>query len=376
MINQLTDLPPLQPPQARLRQDPDAAPRGDRNLAAAGAEARGAAADLAQSIAFIYEPERRADQGRGRAAVADAPAPLRRGGRGDDRRSSGSPPRPPALEGVVLRYGWFYGPGTTTRTRRHPAADVASAASRSSATAAAIFSYIHVDDAASATVAALDHGSPGHLQHRGRRPRAGCASGCPPTPRRSAPSRRARSHLARPRSPAAQGGGLMRPRCAAPPTRRRSASWAGRRVIRAGARASPSRSAMSGREPPRDPARRAARARAGDRRGDPLERQTAEYYVDAKRALLRPPGLPRRRGAARGRRGERGATAVGGHDDGRRPARLRRDRRARGRRAWSPSSSARNARSTACSAGSRARCSSRAPAAWSSRTWSPPAAPR
>jgi nucleoside-diphosphate-sugar epimerase len=58
------------------------------------------------------------------------------------------------LEGVVLRYGMFYGPGTgdtmieLIRKRRMPIAG----------DGGAIWSLVHTDDAASATVAALEHG--------------------------------------------------------------------------------------------------------------------------------------------------------------------------------------------------------------------------
>jgi nucleoside-diphosphate-sugar epimerase len=65
----------------------------------------------------------------------------------------------PGLEGVVLRYGYFYGPeiefvpsGFTreeVRRRRYPILGDGTG----------IFSLVHVDDAASATLAALDHGS-------------------------------------------------------------------------------------------------------------------------------------------------------------------------------------------------------------------------
>ena len=66
----------------------------------------------------------------------------------------------PGIEGVVLRYGFFYGAGTYARggpmdedirKRRMPV--VGSGEGR--------FSFVHVDDAAAATVLALDHGAPG-----------------------------------------------------------------------------------------------------------------------------------------------------------------------------------------------------------------------
>ena len=64
-------------------------------------------------------------------------------------------------EGIVLRYGWFYGPGTSlvpggeqfelVRRRRFPLAG----------DGGGVWSFIHVADAAEATVAAVEHGSRG-----------------------------------------------------------------------------------------------------------------------------------------------------------------------------------------------------------------------
>jgi 2-alkyl-3-oxoalkanoate reductase len=61
------------------------------------------------------------------------------------------------LEGIVLRYGSFYGPGATeplvdmVRKRRMPIIG----------DGGGVWSWIHLDDAASATVAALERGAPG-----------------------------------------------------------------------------------------------------------------------------------------------------------------------------------------------------------------------
>jgi 2-alkyl-3-oxoalkanoate reductase len=69
-------------------------------------------------------------------------------------------PAAEGLEGVVLRYGGLYGPGTgmmsseaveLLRKRQFPVVG----------DGAGVWSFIHIDDAASATVAALDHGAPG-----------------------------------------------------------------------------------------------------------------------------------------------------------------------------------------------------------------------
>jgi 2-alkyl-3-oxoalkanoate reductase len=67
----------------------------------------------------------------------------------------------PGLEGIVLRYGYFYGPGARSvpggftvdevRRRRYPIVG----------DGAGIFSLVHVEDAAGATVAAVERGTPG-----------------------------------------------------------------------------------------------------------------------------------------------------------------------------------------------------------------------
>jgi nucleoside-diphosphate-sugar epimerase len=65
----------------------------------------------------------------------------------------------PDVEGVVLRYGGFYGSLrdmppemiATIRKRRFPVVG----------NGAGVWSFVHLDDAAAATVAALDHGAPG-----------------------------------------------------------------------------------------------------------------------------------------------------------------------------------------------------------------------
>jgi nucleoside-diphosphate-sugar epimerase len=66
-------------------------------------------------------------------------------------------------EGLALRYGGFYGPGTSisldpdaqmaapVRKRRFPIIG----------DGGGVFSYVHIEDAAAATAAALDHGQPG-----------------------------------------------------------------------------------------------------------------------------------------------------------------------------------------------------------------------
>lgn len=132
---------------------------GTRNLVAA-AKAAGARRIVAESVAFFYEPEGdwvkseeaplfRDPPGRF-AAGCDALVSLE-----SQVLEAGEP------EGVVLRFGWFYGAGTyydrggsvaeETSKRRYPV--MGDGEGR--------FSFIHIEDAAAAYVAALDHGSPG-----------------------------------------------------------------------------------------------------------------------------------------------------------------------------------------------------------------------
>jgi nucleoside-diphosphate-sugar epimerase len=68
------------------------------------------------------------------------------------------------LDGVVLRYGGFYGPGTSAgeggymlddlRRRRFPVIGAGTG----------VWSFVHIDDAATATLAALERGAPGIYQ--------------------------------------------------------------------------------------------------------------------------------------------------------------------------------------------------------------------
>jgi len=65
------------------------------------------------------------------------------------------------IEGIVLRYGFFYGPGTWF----NPDGDVAQQVSRRRfpivGDGAGVWSWLHIDDAASATVKAAEQGRPG-----------------------------------------------------------------------------------------------------------------------------------------------------------------------------------------------------------------------
>ena len=64
------------------------------------------------------------------------------------------------LEGLVLRYGFFYGPGTHYGEDGAIVADVRRRRLAVVGKGTGVFSFIHVDDAADATVAAVERGAP------------------------------------------------------------------------------------------------------------------------------------------------------------------------------------------------------------------------
>jgi nucleoside-diphosphate-sugar epimerase len=67
----------------------------------------------------------------------------------------------PNIEGIILRYGFFYGPGTWF----HPAGDVAKQVRQQQfpivGSGAGVWSWLHIDDAAIATASAAQQGNPG-----------------------------------------------------------------------------------------------------------------------------------------------------------------------------------------------------------------------
>jgi nucleoside-diphosphate-sugar epimerase len=132
---------------------------GGRNLLAAAADA-GAKRFVTQSIAFLYAPEGEMVKDEDGRAWTEAAPPF-----GDGVRAMVSHEQAvleaEIVEGIVLRYGWFYGPGTyyaregsiaqMVRKRRFPIVRGSDG----------LFSFIHIEDAAAATVAACERGDPG-----------------------------------------------------------------------------------------------------------------------------------------------------------------------------------------------------------------------
>jgi nucleoside-diphosphate-sugar epimerase len=160
VIHELTALPDS---VAKLRKGSELTNRlrreGARYLVDA-AVAAGARRVIAESIAFLYEPAG--------PAVVDEEAPVwRHAGEpfgsmlGALKELEQTVLGTAGIEGIVLRYGALYGPGTwysrdgdmTKQVRRRTMPVVGSGGG--------VSSFVHVDDAAGATVCALDRGAPG-----------------------------------------------------------------------------------------------------------------------------------------------------------------------------------------------------------------------
>ena len=212
---------------------------GTRNLVAA-AQAAGARRMVAESIAFVYAPvggpvKSEDDpvmevEGEYGAAVAAAMELERR-----VREAEG-------LEGLVLRYGFFYGPGSSYAAGGHQAEEVRRRRFPIVGGGEGVFSFVHVDDAAAATVAACERGAPGVYNVCDDEP-AAVRDWLPAYAGRSARSGRCgcRSWLAR--MVAGKERGRVRDHAARGLEREGQArARLGARAIRAGARASRRRS--------------------------------------------------------------------------------------------------------------------------------------
>jgi nucleoside-diphosphate-sugar epimerase len=161
IVDQLTSLPDEY--DVRRKDLYDATDRirreGTAALVAAAREA-GVGRYVLQSIAFLYAPEGDWVKDEDARVWSDAPPPF---GRAVDvlvtnERTIVSSPD---LAGIALRYGFFYGPGTYYASDGSLAARVRKRQFPIVGRGGAMTSYVHLDDAASATVAALERGAPG-----------------------------------------------------------------------------------------------------------------------------------------------------------------------------------------------------------------------
>jgi nucleoside-diphosphate-sugar epimerase len=161
VVNQLTSLPrEYNPRKASFYAATDRVRReGGHNLVGA-ARAAGARRFLTQSIAFLYAPEGdwvQTEEGR---PFEEAPGHFRSAVEAmlaHEHEVVSSPD----FEGLVLRYGQFYGPKTYYAPDGHLGREVRRRRFPIVGPGTGTFSFLHVEDAAGATVAALDRGALG-----------------------------------------------------------------------------------------------------------------------------------------------------------------------------------------------------------------------
>ncbi len=160
VINQLTNLPQkLDYKRAEQTFGPTTELRGKAGPALAGAAAEaGARRLISQSVCFFYastgKPAHAEDD-----PLIDLPPelPAAQGAIALETLER-STVETPGIEGVVLRYGFFYGPGSAYASDGAWAEDARRRRLPIVGKGTGIFSFIHMDDATSATVAALDRG--------------------------------------------------------------------------------------------------------------------------------------------------------------------------------------------------------------------------
>ena len=162
VVHELTALPHRFNPRDKQMYAPTNRVRreGTRNLIAA-AQVAGAQRLVCESIAFAYATGERPEVKEEDAPLAlEAPLPF-----GDSVRAIDEMERAvlgaEGLEGIVLRYGWLYGPGTYFADDGSLARDVRRRRLPVIGKGMGLYSFVHVEDAASATVAAVERGAPG-----------------------------------------------------------------------------------------------------------------------------------------------------------------------------------------------------------------------
>jgi nucleoside-diphosphate-sugar epimerase len=164
VVHELTDLPRVmnfRRPKEMYAGNDRVRREGTRNLVEA-ARAAGARRIVAQSIAFAYAPDGDRLKTESDPLFDDAPPPWSRSIEAlhvlEDAVT-----KTEGIEGVVLRYGFFYGPGSSYALDGHLAGEVRKRRLPVVFGVEGVFSFIHVADAAAATVAALDRGTAGAI---------------------------------------------------------------------------------------------------------------------------------------------------------------------------------------------------------------------
>jgi nucleoside-diphosphate-sugar epimerase len=162
VVHQLTSLP-ADPDPKTMQASLDLTSRLRRETVPVFTEAArdaGARRIVVQSISFVTRPAGPVALDEDAPLYTDAP-----GGFGEAvaavRDMEAAATRTEGIEGVVLRYGFFYGPGTWNAPDGAIGRMIARRRLPVIGSGEGMYSYIHVDDAADATIAALDRGAPG-----------------------------------------------------------------------------------------------------------------------------------------------------------------------------------------------------------------------
>jgi len=161
VVHLLTSLPPRLDYRDKEALAPTNRVRGEgtRNLVAA-AKAAGVRRLIAESVAFFYAPEGDWVKDEEAPLFLDAPPPFGTAATALaelERQVLGAE----GIEGVVLRYGWLYGPGTYYAADGSLTEDARKRKAPVVGKGTGTFSFVQVEDAAAATVAALERGAPG-----------------------------------------------------------------------------------------------------------------------------------------------------------------------------------------------------------------------
>jgi 2-alkyl-3-oxoalkanoate reductase len=161
VVHQLTSLPDrLDFRDSSIYEATNRLRSGGTRILIEAARAAGARRMVAQSIAFIYAPQGGWVKEEGAPVLENAPGPF-----GDATRvvidMEQAVVGVEGLESLVLRYGFFYGPGTYYASDGSSAEEVRKRRQPIVGKGTGTVSFIHVDDAATATVAAVERGAPG-----------------------------------------------------------------------------------------------------------------------------------------------------------------------------------------------------------------------
>ncbi len=162
VLQHLTDLPAdLNPRNLKKAYERNDLVRGEgsKNLLAA-AEAAGAKRYIAQNVCFFYAPVGPRIVNEDAPLWTDAPEPFGSSVRLHvemERRIVDNP----NLEGLVLRYAFWYGPGTALAADGYTAREVRRRRYPVVGAGTGLQSFVHMDDVVETTVQALDRGEPG-----------------------------------------------------------------------------------------------------------------------------------------------------------------------------------------------------------------------